>query len=301
MSAYYSPSFLRFLLHEVHPVRELFAYPSFSHLDQDQVSILLDAAQAFADRELYPFFKEMDEQPVHYAGDGDLWTHPQLTRIIRMGAEQGWISGSAHPDHGGLHLPEMVFNAAHHIFQAANNGAVGYLLLTAGAARLITNFGSAELVQRFVPPMFDGAWQGTMALTEPQAGSSLSDITTSAAPASDGSYRIRGQKIFISGGQHRGCDNFVHLTLARIEGAPPGTKGISLFVVPKYRPAADGSLAYNDVFCAADFQKLGQRAYATTHLVFGENGDCHGWLVGEPHKGLTYMFQMMNEARISVA
>lgn len=300
MARYHSPNLLRFLLHEVHPVQELFEHESFAHLDTEQVTLLLDAAHAFADRELYPFFKEMDEQPVRYEGGGEIWTHPQLTRIIRLGAEQGWISGSASMEHGGLHLPEMVFNAAHHIFQAANNGAVGYLLLTSGAARLITNFGSPELIEAYIPRMFDGSWQGTMALTEPQAGSSLSDITTSAAPTEARHYHIRGQKIFISGGQHKACDNFVHLTLARIEGAPPGTKGISLFVVPKMRPESDGSLAYNDVYCAADFQKLGQRAYATTHLVFGENGDCRGWLVGEAHKGLQYMFQMMNEARISV-
>lgn len=300
MARYFSPDLLRFLLHEVHPVQELFEHEAFEHLDTEQVTLLLDAARAFADRELYPFFKEMDEQPVRYEGGGEIWTHPQLARIIRLGAEQGWISGSARFEHGGLHLPEMVFNAAHHIFQAANNGAVGYLLLTSGAARLITNFGTPELIETYVPKMFDGSWQGTMALTEPQAGSSLSDITTSAAPTEAGHYHIRGQKIFISGGQHKGCDNFVHLTLARIEGAPPGTKGISLFVVPKMRPEADGSLAYNDVYCAGDYQKLGQRAYATTHLVFGENSDCRGWLVGEPHKGLHYMFQMMNEARISV-
>lgn len=297
---YFSPAFLRFLLHEVHLVQELFEHEAFAHLDAEQVTLLLDAAHAFADRELYPFFKEMDEQPVRYEGEGEIWTHPQLTRIIRQGAEQGWISGSARTEHGGLHLPEMVFNAAHHIFQAANNGAVGYLLLTSGAARLITNFGTPELIETYIPRMFDGSWQGTMALTEPQAGSSLSDITTSAKPTDSGYYHMRGQKIFISGGQHKACDNFVHLTLARIEGAPPGTKGISLFAVPKFRPEADGSLTYNDVFCAADFQKLGQRAYATTHLVFGENDDCRGWLVGEPHKGLQYMFQMMNEARISV-
>jgi butyryl-CoA dehydrogenase len=300
MAQYSNPQFIRFLLREVHPVRELFQYERFAHLDEEQVDMLLDAAKAFADRHLFPFFKEMDEQPVHYQGDGVVWSHPQLKQIIAEGAEQGWISGAARFEQGGLQLPEMVFNAAHHFFQAANNGAVGYLLLTAGAAGLINNFGSVALQQRFVPQMYSGAWQGTMALTEPQAGSSLSDITTSARPDPEGFYRIKGQKIFISGGQHLACENFVHLTLARIEGAPPGTKGISLFVVPKFRPEADGALAYNDVFCAGDYQKLGQRAYVTTHLVFGEQDDCRGWLVGEPHKGLQYMFQMMNEARISV-
>ncbi len=174
------------------------------------------------------------------------------------------------------------------------------MTLTAGAAALINSFGNAEQHNRFVPNMYEGKCQGTMALTEPQAGSSLSDITTTATPLGDGYYSIKGQKIFISGGQHEACENFVHLTLARIEGAPAGTKGISLFIIPKFWPGENGELTGNDVFCAGDFQKLGQRAYATTHLVFGDQGTCKGWLVGEPHKGLTYMFQMMNEARISV-
>jgi butyryl-CoA dehydrogenase len=139
-----------------------------------------------------------------------------------------------------------------------------------------------------------------MALTEPQAGSSLSDIITSATPTENGYYLVKGQKIFISGGQHEGVDNFVHLTLARIEGAPPGVKGISLFIIPKFRPEKNGSLSYNDVHCAGDFQKMGQRGYSTTHLSFGDNNDCRAFLVGEPHKGLSYMFQMMNGARISV-
>jgi butyryl-CoA dehydrogenase len=139
-----------------------------------------------------------------------------------------------------------------------------------------------------------------LALTEPQAGSSLSDITTIASPIGEGFYKIKGQKIFISGGHHQACENFIHLTLARIEGAPAGTKGISLFIIPKYWPDDQGRMGENDVFCAGDFKKLGQRAYVTTHLVFGEQDNCRGWLVGEPNKGLSYMFQMMNEARISV-
>ena len=137
-------------------------------------------------------------------------------------------------------------------------------------------------------------------MTEPQAGSSLTDIVTSARQVGDGVYNIKGQKIFISGGQHEACDNFIHLTLARIEGAPPGVKGISLFIIPKFWPEKDGALKYNDVFCAGDFQKMGQRGYSTTHLAFGDQDNCKGWLLGEPHKGLSYMFQMMNEARIGV-
>jgi butyryl-CoA dehydrogenase len=138
-----------------------------------------------------------------------------------------------------------------------------------------------------------------MCLTEPQAGSSLSDIVTSAVPRGD-HYAIKGQKIFISGGDYKGVENVVHLLLARIEGAPAGTKGISLFVVPKHRPDPDGNLSFNDVNTVGDFQKMGQRGYCTTHLSFGDQKDCRGWLVGEPHQGLKYMFLMMNGARIAV-
>lgn len=300
MSRYTSMEHLRFLLFDIHGVQDLFAYDYFSHLDKEQVAMMIDAAKALADRDMYPFFKEMDEQPVYYAGNGVVWTHPQLRTIIRNAAEQSWIGGESSFDLGGLQLPQMVYNAAHHIFQAANNGTQGYISLTTGAARLIQNYGSPEQISTYVPPMFEGRWQGTMALTEPQAGSSLTDITTVATPSDAGFYQIKGQKIFISAGEHGACDNFVHLTLARIAGAPPGLKGVSLFIIPKHRPVAGGELEYNDVFCAGDYQKLGQRAYATTHLVFGEHDDCRGWMVGEPNKGLSYMFQLMNEARIGV-
>lgn len=300
MSRYTSMEHLRFLLFEVHGLQDLFEYEHFAHLDREQVMMMLDAAKALADRDMYPFFKEMDEQPVHYTGEGKVWSHPQLQTIIRNAAEQSWIGGEFPFDLGGLQLPQTVYNAAHHIFQAANNGTQGYISLTTGAARLIQNFGSAELIAAYLPPMIDGRWQGTMALTEPQAGSALTDITTTATPTDAGYYNIKGQKIFISAGEHLACDNFVHLTLARISGAAAGLKGVSLFLIPKYRPVEGGETEYNDVFCAGDYQKLGQRAYATTHLVFGEHDNCRGWLVGEPHKGLTYMFQMMNEARIGV-
>jgi alkylation response protein AidB-like acyl-CoA dehydrogenase len=300
MSRYTSMEHLRFLLFDIHGVQDLFAYDYFSHLDKEQVAMMIDAAKALADRDMYPFFKEMDEQPVHYAGKGVVWSHPQLRTIIQNAAEQSWIGGESSFDLGGLQLPQMVYNAAHHIFQAANNGTQGYISLTTGAARLIQNYGSPEQISTYVPPMFEGRWQGTMALTEPQAGSSLTDITTVATPTDAGYYQIKGQKIFISAGEHGACDNFVHLTLARIAGAPPGLKGVSLFIIPKHRPVTGGELEYNDVFCAGDYQKLGQRAYATTHLVFGEHDDCRGWMVGEPNKGLSYMFQLMNEARIGV-
>lgn len=148
--------------------------------------------------------------------------------------------------------------------------------------------------------MMAGEWQGTMALTEPQAGSSLADLTLTAEPTEHGYYKIKGQKIFISAGDHDGVDNVIHLTLGRIKGAPAGIRGISLFIIPKKRIEPDGSLKFNDVNCAGIYHKLGYRGAPITQLAFGENDDCRGWLVGEPNKGLGYMFQMMNGARIDV-
>jgi butyryl-CoA dehydrogenase len=300
MPRYTNMDFLHFLLFEVHPIKDLFQYERFAHLDEEQTWMMIESAKLLADQEMAPFFKDMDENPVKYDGKGNVLTHPCLKRIIKEAASQGWIGASANFENGGMQLPEMIFSTAHHLFQAANNGVEGYLGLSAGAAGLITSFGNIEQIGTYVPKIFAGEWQGTMALTEPQAGSSLSDITTSAKHLNGDTYLIKGQKIFISGGQHEACSNFVHLTLARIEGAPLGVKGISLFIIPKFRVKENGDLEYNDVYCAGDFQKMGQKGYATTHLTFGDNNDCQGYLVGEPHKGLSYMFQMMNGARISV-
>lgn len=291
---------IRFLLFEVHGIDRLTEHPRFAHVGgREEIEQLLQSAMDIADREMFPFYKEMDTQPVTYR-DGGVRSHPQLKRIFSAVAEAGWFAATTDLEDGGIQLPYTVFSTAHMIFEAANNSAQGYLGVSTGAIDLITTFGNDYLKRTFVPPMMEGRWQGTMALTEPQAGSSLSDIRTTAHTAPDGGYHISGQKIFISGGEHEACDNFIHLTLARIEGAPAGTKGISLFLIPKFLPTQDGSLIYNHVECVADFQKMGQRGYATTHLVFGESGPTVGYLVGEPHRGLSCMFQMMNAARIAV-
>jgi butyryl-CoA dehydrogenase len=186
------------------------------------------------------------------------------------------------------------------IFAAANYSANAYPSLTYGASHLIESFGSKELYDTYVPKMLAGEWQGTMALTEPEAGSSLADITTMAEPTDKGYYRIKGQKIFISAGNHDGVDNVIHLMLAKIEGAEAGVKGISLFVVPKKRIDDNGNLVPNDVVTAGVFHKLGYRGCPIVQLSMGDKNDCRGWLVGKPHNGLRYMFQMMNEARIGV-
>ena len=290
---------LRFLLYEVHTIQDLLHYKRYEHIGGiEEINGLIQSAKAIADKEMFPFFKAMDEKPVIYK-DGMIHSHPQLKNVFKAMADAGWLSSISALEHGGMQLPFMLYSAAHLLFQAANSSAQGYIGLSTGALELIETFGSKDLNDTYVPNMFAGKWQGTMALTEPQAGSSLSDITTSANPTDSGYYEIVGQKIFISGGEHEACENFVHLTLARIKGAPAGTKGISLFVVPKYMEQ-NGELIYNHVSCAGDFQKLGQRGYATAHLIFGESGITKGFLVGEANKGLSYMFQMMNSARIAV-
>jgi butyryl-CoA dehydrogenase len=296
---YVSMENLRFLLYEVHKIQDLLNYKRYEHVGGiEEINLMINAAKDIADKEMFPFFKEMDEKPVVFK-DGKIHSHPQLKNVFKAIADAGWFSATSELEHGGMQLPFTLYSAGHLIFEAANSSAQGYIGLSTGALELIEAFGDKSLNETYVPNMIAGKWQGTMALTEPQAGSSLSDITTAANPTDDGYYEIVGQKIFISGGEHEACDNFIHLTLARIKGAPAGTKGISLFVIPKFIPQ-NGELTYNNVVCAGDFQKMGQRGYATTHLVFGESGITKGFLVGEVNKGLFYMFQMMNSARIAV-
>lgn len=290
---------LRFVLHEVLNIEQLTAYERYADFDKGSFDMLLDSTKSYADRVMYPTYVEMDQQPARYE-DGKIVVHPVVGQLMRDAGEIGFIGSTFDYADGGMQLPHVVMTALGHIGESANNHITGYSGLTHGSADLIVSFGTEELKKTFVPKMIAGDWAGTMCLTEPQAGSSLSDIVTEAVPTAEGSYKIKGQKIFISGGDHEYCENFVHLVLARIEGAPAGTKGISLFVVPKHRLAEEGGLEPNDVTTAGDYQKMGQKGYCTTHLIFGEGDDCHGWLVGEPNKGLKQMFQMMNAARIDV-
>lgn len=290
---------LKYILYDIHKLEDLLTRERFQEHDLESLDMFIDSIKEFSDRELYPYFQEMDQTPAYHK-DGKVIVHKQVQKIMHKSGEMGIISACFDYEDGGLQIPISVFQAALFIMDAANNHLPGYPSLTLGAAELIIEFGTTALKDTYVPNMLSGTWGGTMCLTEPQAGSSLSDITTKATPTEEGFYKISGQKIFISGGDHQFSDNFVHLVLARIEGAPKGTKGISLFVVPKNRPQADGTLKYNDVMTVADFQKMGQKGYCTTHLGFGDNDDCRGWLVGEIHKGLNQMFLMMNGARIAV-
>ena len=299
MAKFASDRNLKFLLYEVLDCTSLVQYSYFREHSRETFDLTLDTALKIGRDVLQPHLKDMDQQPPVLV-DGRVKVHPIVKTYMAEAGEGGWISANAPFVLGGQQLPSTITNACLFLFGAANYSASVYPMITTGAAHLIESFGSPALIETFIPQMFAGKWQGTMALTEPQAGSSLADVTTQAEPTDHGYYRIRGQKIFISAGDHDGVDNVVHLMLARIKGAPPGVKGISLFVVPKLRLEHDGSVVPNDVSVAAIYHKLGYRGVPLTQLSLGEHDDCRGYLVGEPHKGLSFMFQMMNETRLEV-
>ena len=290
---------LKFLLYEVFDAESLTRHAYYAEYDRKMLDMVLQAAEELARGILWPHYQEMDRNPPELTDDG-VKVHPSVRKVLKEMGEGGWIAMTVPEELDGQQLPHMIADSCQFIFSSANYSGAAYSGLSDGAARLIENFGGKDLYNIFVPNMRGGRWQGTMALTEPEAGSSLSDITTRAEPAEDGYYRIQGQKIFISAGDHDGAENIVHLMLARIQGAPSGVKGISLFVVPKKRVGEDGALVSNDVVTSGIFHKLGYRGCPIAQLSIGDQNDCRGYLVGEPHKGLRYMFQMMNEARIGV-
>ena len=294
-NAYTNLETIKFLIQKVHKAQDTLGKGRFSDYDDQTVEMFLDSIASFSDAELFPFIKEMDEQPSQFR-DGAISIHPQFERIFKQAKDLGLISAIFDQKDGGLQMPNILYHAAYYLMEAANNHVTGYMGLTTGAANLIATFGSQALKDTYLPKMLSMEWTGTMCLTEPQAGSSLSDITTSASPIGEGKYLINGQKIFISAGDHQFANNIVHLLLARVDGAPEGTKGVSLFVVPKKRQSESGELVFNHVITAGEFEKLGQRGYCTSHLVF-ENAEAY--LVGEENRGLSYMFQLMNEARIA--
>jgi alkylation response protein AidB-like acyl-CoA dehydrogenase len=290
---------LKFLLYEVFDATSLTAHPYYEEYDRKMLDMVIEAAEELARGVLWPYYQEMDRNPPELTDEG-VKVHSSVKKSMREMGDGGWIAMTVPEALDGQQLPQIIADTCRFIFCAANYSGSAYYGLSDGAARLIENFGGKDLYDAFVPHMRNGRWQGTMALTESEAGSSLSDITTTAEPTEAGDYRIRGQKVFISAGDHDGVENVVHLMLAKIAGAPPGVKGISLFVVPKKRIDEKGDLVPNDVTVSGVFHKLGYRGCPATQLSIGDHDDCRGYLVGEPHNGLRYMFQMMNEARIGV-
>ena len=296
---FYSPENLNFLLYEVFDVESLSQYPFYADHNRETYDMVLSASANIAAQKLQPILKEMDTNAPEFANER-ITVHPDIRSIMQTFGEGGWIAAPHRYEDGGQQIPYMIFNATMFIFGAANYSTTAYPFLTAGAANLIHSFGTEKLKEIYLPKMYAGEWQGTMALTEPEAGSSLGDLVTSATPTVEGHYLIKGQKIFISCGDHDGCDNIIHLMIARIKDAPAGSKGISLFVVPRLRPNGKGGLEFNDVKTAGIFHKMGYKGAPIAHLILGEQDDCRGYLLGEANKGLNCMFQMMNEARIAV-
>jgi alkylation response protein AidB-like acyl-CoA dehydrogenase len=289
---------ISYLLYDVFDVESLTNYDYYKDHSRDSFDMVIDTACKIASGMMYPVLAEMDRQEPEYR-DGTVKVHPVVREYLKSVGEGGWISATKPYDVGGQQLPNMLNFLASFIFSAANYSLGIYPYLTAGAANLIFSFGTQDIKDAYIAKMYSGTWQGTMALTEPNAGSSLSDITTQAEPATGGYYKISGQKIFISAGRHDAVENVIHLMLARIKGAPAGVKGISLFVVPTFRIEGDG-LVPNDVNCIGIDHKMGYKGAPIAQLAMGENDNCRGYLVGEPNKGLAYMFHMMNEERVGV-
>ncbi|WP_035483419.1 acyl-CoA dehydrogenase [Algoriphagus marincola] len=297
MADFYSKKDLNFQLFDHLQVENLSQLAYFQDHSKETFEMILDAADQIASKSLRPLLTEMDRQEPQLE-NGSIKIHPGMRPILKQFGQDGWINATFSYEEGGQQLPWTLHLAAGYILQAANYSASVFPFLTTGAANLIRTFGSSALVERFTPKMYAGEWQGTMALTEPDAGSSLSDISTTAYPTENpGEYRIKGQKIYISCGDHDACENIIHLMLARVEGAPAGTKGISLFVVPKFIPETGES---NDVLTEGLYHKMGYKGAPIAHLMIGSNEKTIGYLVGEENMGLKYMFQMMNEARIGV-
>ncbi|WP_285261181.1 acyl-CoA dehydrogenase [Halopseudomonas bauzanensis] len=294
------PRNLAFELYEVLDAEELTQRERFADHNRETFDAALATARQIAEKFFAPHNRKSDENEPEYV-DGAAVLIPEVKPAVDAFIEAGFQNAGRSFEEGGMQLPNLLSRACFAHFQSANIATSSYPMLTMGASNLIGKFGTEDQKRRFFQPMIDGRFFGTMALTEPHAGSSLSDLRTRAEPAGDGTYRIKGNKIFISGGDHPLSENIVHMVLAKLPDAPPGVKGISLFIVPKFLVNDDGSLGErNDVVLAGLFHKMGWRGTTSTALNFGDNGNCVGYLVGEPHKGLAYMFQMMNEARIGV-
>ena len=302
MNPYRAPlADMRFVMGELAGLDRVAALPGFQDATEDTVGAILEEAAKFATGVLDPRNRVGDREGARLSADGAVTTPTGFKEAYRQFCELGWNGLAKDPQFGGQGMPQLVAAAVDEMWNAANMAFELCPMLTAGAVEAIERNGSDELKRTYLPNMVSGEWTGTMNLTEPQAGSDLAAVRTRAVPHGDGTYRLYGNKIFITYGEHDFTDNIVHLVLGRTPGAPEGVKGISLFVVPKFLVLADGSLgARNDVRCVSIEHKLGIHASPTAVLAFGDAGGAVGHLVGEEHRGLEYMFVMMNQARFGV-
>jgi alkylation response protein AidB-like acyl-CoA dehydrogenase len=290
-----------FCMKELAGLEAVAALPGFEEAGLDTAQAVLEECARFTGGLLAPLNVDGDRQPSSWKEGGSVVTTPGFKEAFRQFGEGGW-QGLQHPvDFGGQGLPKTIGSACIEMLNSANLSFSLCPLLTDAAIEALLTAGTPEQQQRYLPRMMSGEWTGTMNLTEPQAGSDLGLVRTRAEPQADGSYRLSGTKIFITYGDHDMASNILHLVLARVAGAPDGVKGISLFLVPKFRVAADGSLGErNDVQCVSLEHKLGIKASPTAVLAFGADTGAVGELIGQENRGLEYMFIMMNAARYAV-
>ncbi len=301
MSHYNAPlKDMQFVLNELAGLAEVAQLPGYEEATPDMVEAILDEAGKFAGGVL---------APINFSGDqeGAKWANKSVTvpkgfkEAYQQFVDNGWNALSGNPEHGGQGLPKVVSAAVQEMWKASNMAFSLCPLLTLGAVEALELCGTPEQKEMYLPKMISGEWTGTMNLTEPQAGSDLAAIRSRAEPVGDGTYKIFGNKIFITYGDHDMTANTIHLVLARTPGAPEGVKGISLFVVPKFMVNKDGSLgARNDAYCVSIEHKLGIHASPTCVMAYGDKGGAIGTLVGKENEGLKYMFVMMNAARFAV-
>ncbi len=301
MSEYRAPlKEMRFVLDEIVGLSEIAALPGHQDLTPDVVDAVLDESARFTQEVLAPLNRAGDIEGSQWGPQG-VQTPAGWAQAYQQFCAAGWNGVVLPTQFGGQGLPDAVGVAIKEMISSANLAFSLGPLLTTGAVEALLTCASDEIKSLYLPKLVSGQWSGTMNLTEPQAGSDLGLIRTRAEPQADGTYRLFGQKIYITYGEHDMTDNIIHLVLARLPDAPPGVKGISMFLVPKYLVHPDASLgARNDVHCLSVEHKLGIHASPTCVMAYGDQGGAVGYLLGEPHKGLEYMFIMMNEARLGV-
>ncbi len=288
---------MRFVIHELHDSSALAQLPGLEEMTPDLLNTILEEAGKFIGATLLPLNASGDAEGCHYE-DGVVRTPKGFKEAYRAFVDGGWGALSSDPEYGGQGLPQSAAKLVEEMICGCNLSFGLYPGLSHGAYLALKSHGSEALKNRYLPKLVDGSWTGTMCLTESHCGTDLGLLRTKAVPQADGSYRITGSKIFISAGEHDLAENIIHLVLARMPDAPPGIKGISLFVVPKFLPNADGSVGpRNGVKCTGIEHKMGIKASATCQISFD---DAAGFLVGEPHKGMRAMFVMMNSERLSV-
>ena len=301
MPQYHAPlRDMQFVLHEVLKVQDEFQHmPRFAEVDADTVNAVLEQGAKFCEQVIFPLNKPGDEQGCQHDKNTQAVTTPEgFKQAYQQYIEGGWAALACEPEYGGQGLPQTLNQVFFEMANAANQAWTMYPGLTHGAYECLHAHGTEEQKTLYLPKLTSGEWTGTMCLTEPHCGTDLGLLRTKAEPSGDGSYRLSGQKIFISSGEHDMAVNIVHLVLARLPDAPAGSKGISLFVVPKFLPQPDGSLgARNPIHCNGIEHKMGIHANATCQMYLD---GAQGWLVGEPNKGLQAMFVMMNAARLAV-